>query len=1239
MRRLLQTLGLLLLAAIPAWGQGTLVTPLPALRNTGSGVVALPGALVTVCAAGDTTHIPCAAPLANTIWKDQALSVPQTNPFQTDVNGNYQFGVAAGTYTVTVSVGSQGYSYQLTVTCALTGSCTWTGNQIFNGNVTINNLTVNGTCSGSCGSSPLGSDNTWTNNNRFKGPDPWVDITTTGARAVAAAPSTTASCAGTTSITVASNTGFQQGDGVVIYGCGASETMSTPSAPTVTPGVTNTFTVPDAILTTDTSGSTTYLYKIVNRDKFGGLTLPSNATTITNGPATLGENQISISTLSLSGNTLTVVASSSEPLKAGELIHITGTSNEVFHLWAIISSITNGTTFVVNNFPMYSTAGISGTGGTLTYYTGNQLTWTNSGTTPWQTIVCASRPSDSGAYHVIGLTWPVNAIAYSSNTTFTDWGSTLTTKPRLPSYVSDSICTSGSVTNDYLSTTISNISGNTITVANAASQTASGQTFLQDSAPGITAAFTAAAVGNNAVVLIPGVGNIFFINSFLDLSSFDNIALRQEGSIQLDETLVPPGRWTGATTGHTNPPSSLGLSVPNVGNNGAWPGVYSTIIPFMENLGFSNGGNQSLDVLFDGNVIQGGIINNIIFGTGSTGDYSSIGLVVRGNPFFQSFKNLVFSNGPGNGGSFEDTTWTPMMYFARNNGSGNPIGVTVAKMENLQFNGRTFYCMDCFTIRAHDVYTQGNLLPTITVQAVTGFQGSAIALDGWLQNDTSGEAYLATLGGIGATVQLSGASGLSSNGSAGVGPLFTGAAPRSIVYIEDSSGEQVGPSAALGQSDPTPIDAFRNSVSFDSQSYYANDYQDAGTFNFSRQIMQNAGPISSNSGMFVPLATPILSVPSASAGGSIPDGAHLWCVNAVGFNGGWSKSSCQSFTTVGSNQTLQFNWTTVAGAAAYVLSRDNLQCLPDANVACGTTTTPVGTTTFTYSGAGVSEGSGFLVGKTATGDGLNGFNANDVFGLEFLGIEGTTPSGVVNADVLYADSSAHRWRMKNNNGSVTSVAGLADFATPPAIGNTTPAAGSFTTLSASSTVSGTGFSTYLASPPAIGGSAAAAGTFTTLTANTGLVFPETTAPSASSSNDVCYGDSTVHAIKCSLNNGSFIQMAQVTAIPLTVGSSTGNVFVAPYGLFICTASCTVTPPLPTAGVKFCVQNDVNTTGVITLGALGGSGQYGNSANTAYGTSGTGTLASGGAATDSVCIEGRDTTHYVITYHVGTWTAS
>jgi hypothetical protein len=57
-----------------------------------------------------------------------------------------------------------------------------------------------------------------------------------------------------------------------------------------------------------------------------------------------------------------------------------------------------------------------------------------------------------------------------------------------------------------------------------------------------------------------------------------------------------------------------------------------------------------------------------------------------------------------------------------------------------------------------------------------------------------------------------------------------------------------------------------------------------------------------------------------------------------------------------------------------------------------------------------------------------------------------------------------------------------------AVGGSTPAAGAFTTLSASSTVSGTGFSTYLASPPAIGGTAPAAGSFTNLNATGISVF-------------------------------------------------------------------------------------------------------------------------------------------------------
>jgi hypothetical protein len=86
------------------------------------------------------------------------------------------------------------------------------------------------------------------------------------------------------------------------------------------------------------------------------------------------------------------------------------------------------------------------------------------------------------------------------------------------------------------------------------------------------------------------------------------------------------------------------------------------------------------------------------------------------------------------------------------------------------------------------------------------------------------------------------------------------------------------------------------------------------------------------------------------------------------------------------------------------------------------------------------------------------------------------------------------------------------------------ASGSFTTLSASSTVSGAGFSDYLASPPAIGGSSPAAGAFTTLssssttTVGTNLVFSGTGAritgdfSNATIANRVAFQTSTTDGI-------------------------------------------------------------------------------------------------------------------------------
>ena len=117
----------------------------------------------------------------------------------------------------------------------------------------------------------------------------------------------------------------------------------------------------------------------------------------------------------------------------------------------------------------------------------------------------------------------------------------------------------------------------------------------------------------------------------------------------------------------------------------------------------------------------------------------------------------------------------------------------------------------------------------------------------------------------------------------------------------------------------------------------------------------------------------------------------------------------------------------------------------------------------------------------------------------------------------------------NNGGTLGNETLASILVSPPAIGGTTPAAGAFTTLSASSTVSGTGFSTYLASPPAIGGTAPAAGSFTTITASSTITPTSTIGIVGTTTNDNVQAGSV----------GEFIQATDplsTLAVTITIAS-------------------------------------------------------------------------------------------------------
>lgn len=123
------------------------------------------------------------------------------------------------------------------------------------------------------------------------------------------------------------------------------------------------------------------------------------------------------------------------------------------------------------------------------------------------------------------------------------------------------------------------------------------------------------------------------------------------------------------------------------------------------------------------------------------------------------------------------------------------------------------------------------------------------------------------------------------------------------------------------------------------------------------------------------------------------------------------------------------------------------------------------------------------------------------------------------------------------------------------------------------------------------------------------------------------------------DNSTKIATTAYVDTPTGLTAATSITLAAPRQYFVCTGTCTITPPVPAAGYEFCVMNDDNIATVITFAAIGSSARYENTARTAYGTAGTGTLVSGGAAGDKVCLLGRDSTHYLTASFNGTWVAN
>lgn len=313
--------------------------------------------------------------------------------------------------------------------------------------------------------------------------------------------------------------------------------------------------------------------------------------------------------------------------------------------------------------------------------------------------------------------------------------------------------------------------------------------------------------------------------------------------------------------------------------------------------------------------------------------------------------------------------------------------------------------------------------------------------------------------------------------------------------------------------------------------------------------------ISLNNSTYSSISSNLVYIDTAGAGGvgscidvgqgndapaSISNNSLINCTTVYNFNSNSSPISVvgntpKTFTTYqtglpasGSNVLMD-----AAGSANITIPGLNLASPP----AIGGTTPNAGTfTNLTTTGGTISFGAnrtastGFeLGGQSGTAasaymDLHSSGNAID-YDSRIISTGGTASIG--NGAIQYIANGGHTFTGALNASSVNLTGGTINSTS---VGATTPSTGSFTTLSASSTVSGTGFSNYLASPPAIGGTTANTGRFTTLTATSTITPSSTAGIVGTTTNDNANAGSwgeynSVTGTPTGLTSGSYVDLA------------------------------------------------------------------------------------------------------------------
>jgi hypothetical protein len=761
----------------------------------------------------------------------------------------------------------------------------------------------------------LSADNTWTNNNRFKGPVPWIDITAYGARAVVTPPSTTATISsGSAQATLGAAVAFVNGDGVVIYGAGATNTMTTPGAPTVRPSQAS---GPIGMETTAAApaGATSYAYQIVARDKNGGLTAASPQGTTATGNA-LGKTTVAITSMARANDVVTVTTTTAHGLSALAIIHITGALDASFSGYFSVSSITDSTHFVINGTPLDTRAGASTstTGGSLAYWACNRVTWT-AVAGAWQYYIYGRT---AGSLTLLGVSKPTGA--QHSDLEWDDYGSPMMDGVSLPSYVPST--PPGVATNDYFVTTIVSGAGTAnLTLAATATTSVSGAVIKFDNAPNLVTAANAAVGTAGAVLFIPPTGNItayYYLNSIAVLPN--NLTVNMSGVVAPNETLQIgySNTWVGLGLNGGAPQFASDASTGffGIGNPLVYMDATQHGQSLFQNLQFtSNSTNAALSMLIDDAAAMNFDYVNFQSSQVNPADYVGIALYMRGSSqaIGHHFRHCTWVGGPN---QLADLSMAPEYID-----ESNWIFIQQCQVgrRTLAFRGYSGIIIDW-------LYGQGSIQPLVSViGAATGvveFRHAVL--------DTSASPILANFDD--GTGHSTGAVFLDHTQTA---TTEAGGIPPSI------SGARLGVVIARGGSFLSVAQPLggqnRNSVYYEPailcDGVYSPDTSVNGGCAQNEQVTEFRGAVHfpAQHALTFGSLTPTGLAGVIAAGGSVPVGAHTYSVTSIGQDGGESApSAVASVTTTGGNQTVNLTWNSVAGATNYIMYRDGNAHVPGA---------------------------------------------------------------------------------------------------------------------------------------------------------------------------------------------------------------------------------------------------------------------------------------------------------------------